>query len=145
MLKKILIVSAVGLVAAFSTVKAEGIGDDRSAVMKAIGGATAQLAGIAKGEKPYDAAVVKSSLETISAKIKTFPPLFPAGKVEEDGHANPAIWENLDDFKAHADKLGATADSLVAQLPADQAAVGAALGQIGAICGDCHQKYRLKK
>ena len=51
----------------------------------------------------------------------------------------------MDDFKAKAAKLGADADVALAQLPADQAGVGAALGIIGKSCGDCHQAYRVKK
>lgn len=118
----------------------------RQDMMKKVGGAMGALAGIAKGEKPYDAEVVKASLTTISETMKTFPDHFPAGS--EAGHeteASPKIWENLDDFKAKAAKLGTDAEAVLAQLPADQAAVGAALGGIGKDCGSCHESYRLKK
>ncbi len=104
------------------------------------------LSGIAKGEKPYDAEVVKASLATMSEVAKAFPDQFPAGS--ETGHeteASPKIWEAMDDFKAKAAKLGADADTVLAALPADQAAVGAALGTIGSNCGACHEVYRLKK
>ena len=118
----------------------------RQQAMKKVGAATGALAGIAKGEKPYDAEVVKASLTTISETMKTFPDHFPAGS--ETGHeseASPKIWENMDDFKAKAAKLGTDAGAVLAQLPADQAAVGAALGGIGKDCGSCHESYRLKK
>ncbi|HEV7308295.1 MAG TPA: cytochrome c [Ensifer sp.] len=118
----------------------------RQQAMKKVGAATGALAGIAKGEKPYDAEVVKASLTTISETMKTFPDHFPAGS--ETGHeteASPKIWENMDDFKAKAAKLGTDAATVLAQLPADQAAVGAALGGIGKDCGSCHESYRLKK
>ena len=39
---------------------------------------------------------------------------------------------------------GTDADALVAQLPADQAAVGASLQTLGKDCGACHETYRLK-
>lgn len=145
MIRKVLAASAFCLLGAVAVVHASDVGDQREADMKKIGGAAAQLAGIAKGDKPYDAAVVKTSLETISATIKVFPDLFPADKVELDGGASPKIWENMADFKAHAEKLGADADMLLAQLPADQAGVGAALKTLGADCSGCHQSYRLKK
>lgn len=118
----------------------------RQQAMKKVGAATGALAGIAKGEKPYDAEVVKASLTTISETMKTFPDHFPAGS--EAGHeteASPKIWEAMDDFKAHAAKLGADAEAALADLPADQAAVGAALKTIGADCGSCHEVYRIKK
>jgi cytochrome c556 len=116
----------------------------REGLMKQIGGSMGALAGIAKGEKPYDAEIVKTSLTTISTNIKAFPDQFPAGS-EANSEASPKIWETMDDFKAHAAKLGAAADVALAQLPADQAGVGAALGIIGKNCGDCHQAYRIKK
>lgn len=145
MLKKILAATAICLVGATAAFSASELGDKREADMKKIGGATAQLAGIAKGEKPYDAAVVKASLTTINTTIKEFPTLFPAGKPDEDGHASPKIWENMAGFKAHADELASVSDKLLANLPADQKAVGGALGEIGKVCSACHQDFRLKK
>lgn len=118
----------------------------RQGMMKKMGGAAGALAGIAKGEKPYDAEIVKASLSTMVEVAKTFPDQFPAGS--ETGHeteASPKIWEAMDDFKAHAAKLGADAETALANLPADQAAVGAALKTIGGDCGSCHEAYRIKK
>lgn len=118
----------------------------RQEMMKKVGGAMGALSGIAKGEKPYDAEVVKASLTTMSEVAKAFPDQFPAGS--ETGHdteAKAAIWEQMDDFKAKAAKLGEAADAALAGLPADQAAVGAALGAIGPNCGGCHEVYRVKK
>ncbi|OLP57047.1 cytochrome C556 [Rhizobium rhizosphaerae] len=116
----------------------------REGMMKQIGGSVGALGAIAKGQKPYDAAVVKTSLETISKNIKAFPDQFPAGS-DANSEASPKIWANMDDFKAKADHLAKEADTLLAQLPADQAAVGAAVGKLGPLCSDCHQTYRLKK
>ena len=118
----------------------------RQDMMKKVGGAMGALAGIAKGEKPYDADVVKASLTTMSEVAKAFPDQFPAGS--ETGHeteASPKIWEAMDDFKARSLKFGADAEAVLASLPADQAAVGAALRTIGANCSGCHEVYRVKK
>ncbi|OLP61576.1 cytochrome C556 [Xaviernesmea oryzae] len=118
--------------------------DVREGMMKQIGGSVGALGAIAKGQKPYDAAVVKTSLETISKNIKAFPDQFPPGS-DAKSEASPKIWSNMDDFKAKAANLAKEADTLLAQLPADQAAVGAAVGQLGPLCSDCHQSYRVKK
>lgn len=118
----------------------------RQGLMKGVGQSTGALVAIAKGEKPYDSAVVKASLETISKNVKAFPDQFPPGsETGMESEASPKIWENMDDFKAKAAKLGADVDATLAQLPADQAGVGAALGAIGKNCGGCHETYRLKK
>ncbi|CZT34519.1 c-type cytochrome [Rhizobium sp. 9140] len=116
----------------------------REGLMKKIGGSLGALSAIAKGQKPYDAEVVKTSLTAISTSIKAFPDQFPAGS-EANSEASPKIWENKADFDAKAASLGDDADMLLAQLPADAAGVGAALGKLGPHCGDCHQVYRVKK
>jgi cytochrome c556 len=118
----------------------------RQGLMKAVGKSVGALVAIAKGEKPYDGAVVTASLETISKNVKAFADQFPAGsEIGMETEASPKIWENMADFKAKAAKLGSDVDATLAQLPADQAAVGAALGVIGKNCGGCHETYRLKK
>lgn len=118
----------------------------RQELMKKVGKAAGALGGIAKGEKPYDAEIVKASLTTISETVKVFPDHFPAGsETGMETEASPKIWENMDDFKAKAAKLGSDTDAVLAQLPADQAGVGAAMGILGKDCGSCHEIYRLKK
>ncbi|MCZ4089948.1 c-type cytochrome [Sinorhizobium psoraleae] len=118
----------------------------RQQLMKKVGQAAGALNGIAKGEKPYDAEIVKASLTTISETVKVFPDHFPAGsETGLETEASPKIWENMDDFKAKAAKLGTDASTLLAQLPSDQAGVGAALGILGKDCSSCHESYRLKK
>ncbi|WP_377295334.1 c-type cytochrome [Rhizobium sp. SG2393] len=133
--------SAIGL---STVVAADSPVEIREGLMKKAGGAMGALAGIAKGDKPYDAEVVKTSLTTLSAVGKDFPNHFPEGS-EAGSEASPAIWKNMDDFKAKAAKLSSDADALLAQLPADQAGVKAAVGTLGANCGSCHEVYRLKK
>lgn len=118
----------------------------RQADMKKTGAALGALGAIAKGQKPYDAETVKASLTTLSAVGKEFPSLFPPGtETGENTAAAPAIWANFEDFKAQSAKLAGEADKLLAALPADQAAVGAAMQTLGASCGTCHQTYRLKR
>jgi cytochrome c556 len=140
-----ILVAGMGVTSVYAA--GEGTHDTRVAMMKKIGGATGALAGIAKGDKPYDAEAIKAALTTISETAKVFPDQFKAGteNASADSEASPKIWENMDDFKARSAKLGADADTLLAQLPADAAGVGAGLKTIGANCGGCHQNYRVKK
>lgn len=143
-LKKILLAATLVAFAAGGVTAAEQPIEAREGMMKNIARSIGALGAIAKGEKPYDAEVVKTSLSTISTNIKSFPDQFPEGS-QEGSEASPKIWENMADFKAKAASLGADADALLASMPADQAAVGAAVGKLGPHCGDCHQAYRLKK
>lgn len=145
MIKRILAVAALCLIGATAVVSAENQHENREAAMKKIGGAMGGLVAIAKGEKDYDAAVVTASLSTIKESITVFPTYFPPGSENDDKGASPKIWENKADFEAHAKKLADDADALLAQLPADQAAVGAALDTLGKDCGACHTLYRIKE
>nr|WP_316653123.1 cytochrome c [uncultured Gellertiella sp.] len=135
---------ALGLVA--GGVNAAGSPQEtRKHMMEGMGKAMGGLVGIAKGKTAYDADVVKASLTTMADTMKTFPDQFPAGS--ETGHkteASPKIWASMDDFKAKAAKLGGDATTLLAALPADKAAVGAAVKMLGGDCGACHEAYRLK-
>lgn len=128
-----------------SVIAADGTHDARVGMMKQIGGAAGALSAIAKGTKPYDAEAVKTALTTIAATAKAFPDQFKPGTETGDEEASPKIWENMDDFKARAAKLSTDAETVLAQLPADAAGVGAALNTLGGNCGGCHQLYRIKK
>ena len=88
---------------------------------------------------------VEGALSSIAGHAKDFPTHFPPdSKTGNDTEASPAIWENMDDFTARADKLAADANALLADLPSDQAAVGKAMQTLGANCGACHEIYRVK-
>lgn len=145
MIKRILAVAALCLIGATAVVSAENQHENRVAAMKKNGAAMGALVAIAKGEKDYDAEVVKASLTSVKEVITVFPTYFPDGSEKDDEGASPKIWENKADFEAKAAKLAADADALLAQLPADKAAVGAALGTLGNSCGGCHETYRIKK
>lgn len=145
-LKTLAAAVALAVIGAGAVVAADEPQVVRQDMMKKVGGAMGALAGIAKGEKPYDADIVKASLTTMSEVGKAFPDQFPAGsEAGNDTEASPKIWEAMDDFKAKSAKFAADADAALASLPADQAAVGAALGAIGPNCGGCHEVYRVKK
>ncbi|MFC5759326.1 c-type cytochrome [Rhizobium sp. GCM10022189] len=128
-----------------SAMAADGTHEAREALMKKIGGAAGSLGAIAKGTKPYDAEAVKVALTTIAETAKVFPDQFKPGTETGDKAASPKIWENMADFKARAAKLSADAETVLAQLPADAAGVGAALNTVGGNCGGCHQLYRVKE
>lgn len=145
-LKTIAAAAALAVLGASTVVAADEPQVVRQQMMKKIGGAMGALAGIAKGEKPYDAEVVKASLATMTEVTKTFPDQFPAGtETGAETEASPKIWQNMDDFKAKAAALGKQAETVLAQLPADQAAVASAIGPIGKSCASCHESYRVKK
>lgn len=118
----------------------------RQQMMKETGAAFGALGAIAKGQKPYDEATVKASLEKLAAVAKDFPNHFPKGsETGFETEASIKIWEDPAGFKADADKLEAAVQTAMATPPTDQAGVAAAVGAIGPNCGACHQAFRLKR
>ena len=118
----------------------------RQNLMKGIGQSIGALGAIAKGEKPYDAEVVRTALSTVNTNIKAFPDQFPEGS--ESGmetEAKPEIWGNKEDFQAKAQKLESVSASLLDDMPADQQGVQQAVQTLGPVCSACHESYRVKK
>lgn len=120
---------------------------DRVAIMKSNGEAMKVLVPVAKGEAPFDAAVVAAALGKINegAQKIDVAALFPAGSNTGDSTAAPAIWENLADFTAKVDKFKADAAAAAAANPADADAFKAVFGPLAGNCGGCHETYRIKK
>lgn len=143
MKKLLLAVAALAVIA--GSAYADPIAD-RRAIMKERGGIVGgQLAPIAKGEKPFDAAAVMTALQALDANAKKFDveALFPAGSDQGDTKASPKIWEDMAGFKAAADKYAADVAAAVAANPQDAAAFQPLFGAIASNCGACHQAYRL--
>ncbi len=101
--------------------------------------------GMVQGKMPYDAAQAAAAMKTLQDDMVVFPTLFPEGSDTGDTHASPAIWQNMEDFKAHADKTVADAKVAEAAAPNGLDAFKATVGAIGQDCGSCHELYRLKR
>lgn len=137
---------ALSAVAIFATSAYADPIADRKAVMKERGGIVGgQLAPIAKGEKPYDAAVVMAALQALGENAKKWDEdaLFPAGSNAGDTKASPKIWEDMAGFKAAGDKFEADVAAAIAANPADLDAFKPLFGAIASNCGACHQAYRM--
>lgn len=121
--------------------------EDREKLMKSFGQAMGQLAPIAKGEKPFDAAAVKATLVTLNERAQKLDvaALFPEGSTNDESTASPKIWEDMAGFQAKADKFKADVANAAANPPADLASLKTTVGAIGSNCGGCHENFRIKK
>jgi cytochrome c556 len=140
-----LMAAALGLtiVTAFAGPK-----EDREAYMKTNGKLVfGTLGPVAKGEQPFDAAAVAATLKEFGDHAAKFDiaALFPEGSGGEGTESLPKIWEDAAGFAKTVDDYKAAAAAAAASNPADVAALGAQLGEIGKACGTCHETYRLKK
>ncbi|QEN89426.1 cytochrome C556 [Labrys sp. KNU-23] len=132
---------AVGAASAFA-----GPIEDRQALMKAMAKNTKELAAVAKGETPFDAAKVKALLQVYVDDSAKLPTLFPDDSKTggtDPTTAAPKIWEDQAGFKTAAAKLGT--DATAALGAADQASFAKAFGTVASNCTSCHGTYRIKK
>ena len=117
----------------------------RHEAMESIGSAMGPLAAIAKGEAPFDAAVVEKNAGTIAENLKESGAHFPEGSDEGDAEtwAKKEIWDNFADFELKMQTARAQAEALGAVT--EEAAYRPALGKLGNSCKSCHQDYRRPK
>lgn len=118
----------------------------RQEMMKKVGGATGAMAKMVKGEVDFDAAAALAALTTMSEVAGSFAEYFPEGsETGFETEAAPAIWSDMDGFKATLAAFKADADAGVAAAPADLDGLKAVFGPLTKNCGTCHETYRLKK
>jgi cytochrome c556 len=139
--------SAVALLALFgATVAFAGPVEDRQALMKDFNTTSAALRGVAAGTTPFDAAAVKTQLQTLVDGAAKLPGMFPAGSQTTTGPtpslAQPAVWSDSAGFAAAAAKFGA--DAKAAQAATDTASFAAAWQTASADCNACHMTYRAR-
>ena len=120
----------------------------RQAEMKGNAKAIGALVAIMKGEAPYDAAVVKASLDAMAAGDAAAGEAhaWDASSLEgatAETWAKPEIWAEGSDI---GDKYQAWVDARTAlAATTDEAGFKAAFPALGNACGGCHEKFRRPK
>ena len=116
---------------------------ERHEAMEAVGDAFKPLAGIAKKETPFDAALVEKNAGVVVLNLEKASKLFVEGTGGGDSRAKPEIWTDKAAFdKAMSDGIAA---AKALQAVKDEAAFGPAFRAVGASCKACHDKYRAPK
>jgi cytochrome c556 len=124
--------------------KAERTIEYRQAALKLLGWNIGPIAGMVKGEIPWD----QKALETHAMRLAQVAPMIPEGFPADSQSgaptdAKPEIWKNMDDFQAKARDLEmATAKFAETAKGGDRKAIAAGLGEVGGACKACHEKYR---
>ena len=120
---------------------------DREALMKSIGQALGQLAPMAKGEKPFDAAQVQAALATLNERVQTLDVavLFPPGSTRATVRGVAQDLGGQGGVPGQSRQVKTAAAAAAAAPPHDVAALQAQMGAIGKNCGGCHEIFRVKK
>lgn len=137
--------SALTMTASVASASDEGEIKYRKSVMKSIGGHMGAIVGIMKQETG-NAAHLKmhtTSMVTLSGVVGD---LFPEGSDFGDTTVLPLVWEKPDDFAKAVQQFQDAAKGIdAAATSGDMAAVGAAMGELGKSCKNCHENFREKK
>jgi len=142
---KLVVAVAAVAVLAFGAASVATSSPEGTAAMESVGNAIGPLAAIAKGEAPFDAAVVEKNAGTIAEGLKESGALFPEGSDKGDAEtwAKEEIWTDFADFELKMQTARAQAEAL--QAVTEEAAFRPALGKLGNSCKSCHQTYRRPK
>jgi cytochrome c556 len=144
MIRAVVAISALAVVVTAAIAQEDPI-KARQALMKSNGRQAALGVKMIKGEEPFDLAKAKAIFVSIQDVAAKAPALFPENsKTGGDTAAGPKIWSNMDDFKAMFVKLGAEAKAAEGSVT-DLDSFKAAFGNVGKVCGGCHETYRINK
>lgn len=118
----------------------------RKAAMTLQGKYFGPMAGMAQGKIPFDANVVARNAGFLEALSKMPWDGFNPSTQGEKSAALPEVWKDAAGFKAAEDKLMSEVGKLVgAAKGGNEAAIKAAIAEVGKSCGGCHEKFRQKQ
>ncbi len=124
---------------------AKGIVMERMMSMKSMGDGMKSIAAMVTGKAPYDANKTKAISAEIEKHATAIPKQFPKGSIKGPSEALPAIWQDWDDFKGHADDLAKLAGQLASSAENGKTVALGLFAKMGKTCSGCHQDYRQKK
>ena len=119
----------------------------RIAYMQLNGFFMGQLAAVAKGQVPYDAAqatgVAKSLLALSSMDAGAmWPPGSDNQALPGKTRAKPELWTTFPAVMEKANALNTALEAMVVAAGTDLASLQGAFGAVGAGCGGCHRSFR---
>jgi cytochrome c556 len=118
---------------------------ERREIMKGVGAAAKSGVALVKGAEPYDNAKAVAVFVTYANAAAKMPGLYPDNsKTGGDTTASPKIWDDMNGFKAAFAKFETEAKAAQASVK-DLDSFKTAFGNMGKLCGACHEVYRIQK
>ncbi len=147
MLRFMLAAVALGIMVASVAAQSDPA-SERAKLMREQGKAFASLNRMVRGRVPYNQAQVDAAFVTLAETSRKLPALYPETAKDPAPDANyvasPKVWENKADFDALLAKLTKAIDENAPKVK-NVDTLKQARAAIGAVCGDCHETYRLRK
>lgn len=156
-LRKANAVAAAGAVALLAGI---AVAQDQSPEEKAVGARkglmqlfsyeAGPLFGMAKGDVPYDAeqATMRAQNLAALAQYAGHTLFVPASSVDDlpgKTRALPSVWQDQDEFQQNFQGLTDQTAIVVAEAGKGQEQLRAAVGELGQVCGNCHESFRQKQ
>ena len=124
----------------------------RQAYMQLNGFFMGQLAAVAKGQVPYDAAQATGIANSLLAlSTMDVGAMWPPGSGNDNPalagktRALPEIWTTFPAIVEKADAMTKALETMVQAAGTDLASLQGAFGAVGAGCGGCHRSFRAEK
>ena len=126
---------------------ATGVVKQRMDAMSDMGDAMKAMASMVKGKQAFEPELFIQSGETIASHSDMMPKLFPAGSMQGNSEALPAIWQQWDDFVSLGHRTKTDAEELVkmAQHGLELRPLTKQFVKLASDCKACHKDYRKKK
>ena len=113
---------------------------ERSKLMQNIRLEFSVLARMSREKIEFDESLATSARLNLLKFAASTPAIFEDDDLPINSEALPAIWENWDDFVSKSEDLEFALEGIETSTLID---LRGSLGNVGAACGSCHQKYRM--
>jgi cytochrome c556 len=112
----------------------------RSKLMQNIRTEFSVLARMSREKIEFDKSLAESARLNLLKFAASTPVIFEDDDLPINSEALPAIWQNWDDFVSKSEDLEFVLEGVDTSTLID---LRSSLGNVGAACGSCHQKYRM--
>ena len=113
---------------------------ERSKLMQNIRLEFSVLARMSREKIEFDESLATSARLNLLRFAASTPAIFEDDDLPINSEALPEIWENWDDFVSKSEDLEFALEGVDTSTLID---LRTSLGNVGAACGSCHQKYRM--
>ena len=113
---------------------------ERSKLMQNIRLEFSLLARMSQEKIEFDESLAETARLNLLKLAASTPTIFEDDDLPINSEALPAIWENWDDFISKSEDLEFVLEGVDTSTLRD---LSSSLGNVGAACGSCHQKYRM--
>jgi len=118
--------------------------EERQATMKQVGQTMKEASAFTSAQTPFDAAKVKTLMDTAATAGKKLHGLYPPGSgADPKSGAEAKIWDNKADFDKRLTEMSTLASA--AGKTTSTETFKPAFSALGATCKSCHDVYRKKK